>query len=125
MWQATLPREPFNQTLRDVDTAWRNFFGGRAKRPRRRKFGKVQSARFTLDQRRLGLVTLQGKRGSVQLDGIGRVRFRMTEPMPGRLRAVTGSRDSAGWWLACFTADGLPPAAAALSTGEIIAAPKF
>ncbi|MDE2315271.1 MAG: helix-turn-helix domain-containing protein, partial [Xanthomonadaceae bacterium] len=36
-WLATLPREPFNQTLRNFDRAWRNFFGGRAKRPRRRK----------------------------------------------------------------------------------------
>ncbi len=141
-WLATLPREPFNQTLRDFDRAWRNFFGGRAKRPRRRKFGTVQSARFTLDQRRLGLVTLQGKRGSVQLDGIGRVRFRVTAPMPGRLRSVTVSRDGAGRWFACFTADGVPipttftatlPSigvdlgvkdTAALSTGAIIAAPK-
>ncbi len=141
-WLATLPREPFNQTLRDFDTAWRNFFGGRAKRPRRRKFGTVQSARFTLDQRRTGLVVIDDRHGSVQLDGIGRVRFRVTAPMPGRLRSVTVSRDGAGRWFACFTADGVPTLAgapatvpsigvdlglkdtAALSTGEIIVAPK-
>ena len=141
-WLSELPREPFNQTLRDFDRAWRNFFAGRAKRPRRRKFGTVQSARFTLDQRRDGLVSMQDKRGSVQLDGIGRLRFRVTEPMSGRLRSVTVSRDSAGRWHACFTADGVPapvspPAerqaigvdlglkdTAALSTGEIVAAPR-
>ncbi|MDE2087981.1 MAG: helix-turn-helix domain-containing protein, partial [Xanthomonadaceae bacterium] len=54
----------WNWALREKDAAWRNFFSGRARRPRRRRFGTVQSARFTLDQRRLGLVTLQGKRGS-------------------------------------------------------------
>jgi putative transposase len=107
-WLVELPREPFNQTLRDFDRGWRNFFAGRAKRPRRRRFGTVQSARFTLDQRRAGLVTVQGKRGSVQLDGMGRVRFRVTEPMPGRLRSVTVSRDAAGRWFGAFTADGVP-----------------
>lgn len=139
-WLSKLPREPFSQTLRDFDTAWRNFFAGRAKRPRRKKFGTVMSARFTLDQRRPGLVDIES--GSVQLDGIGRIRFRVTEPMPGRLRSVTVRRDSAGRWFATFTADGvaIPESVlvarsaigidlglketAALSTGEIIRAPK-
>lgn len=85
---------------------------------------------------------MQDKRGSVQLDRIGRLRFRVTEPMPGRLRSVTVSRDGAGRWYACFTADNVPaparqPAkrqaigvdlglkdAAALSTGEIVGAPR-
>ena len=139
-WLSSLPREPFNQTLRDFDTGWRNFFGGRVKRPRRRKFGTVNSARFTLDQRRKGLVDIEA--GLVQLDGIGRIRFRVTEDMTGRLRSVTVSRDSAGRWFATFTADGVAapkssvaarPAlgidlglkdAAIFSTGEVVKAPK-
>jgi putative transposase len=139
-WLSELPREPFNQTLRDFDRAWANFFAGRAKRPRRKRFGTVNSARFTLDQRRDGLVAIDGKHGSVQLDGIGRVKFRVTESMPGRLRSVTVSCDAAGRWHASFTADRVPmpamtPAArtavgvdlglkdaAALSTGQVIAA---
>jgi putative transposase len=138
-WLSTLPREPFNQTLRDFDKAWKNFFAGRAKRPRRKRFATVNSARFTLDQRRR---QVDRERGVVQLDGIGNVRFRVTESMTGRLRSVTVSRDSAGRWFATFTADGMEapqcvaaalPAigidlglkdAAALSTGEKIAAPK-
>lgn len=105
-WLAALPREPFNQTLRDFEAGWRNFFVGRAKRPRRRRFGTVNSARFTLDQRRAGLVGRE--HGSVQLDGVGRIRFRVTEPLAGRLRSVTVSRDVAGRWFGCFTADGVP-----------------
>lgn len=138
-WLATLPREPFNQVLRDFDRAWRNFFAGRAKRPRRKKRGSVDAARFTLDQRRS---QVDRDAGSVQLDGVGRVRFRVTEALVGRLRSVTVRRDSAGRWFATFTADGVPqpearcaehPAigvdlglkdTAALSTGEIVAAPK-
>ncbi|EQD67886.1 transposase, IS605 OrfB family, partial [mine drainage metagenome] len=104
-WLAELPREPFGQTLRDFDKAWSNFFAGRAKRPRRKKYGTVMSARFTLDQRRAQVDT---DTGHVQLDGVGRVRFRVTEAMAGRLRSVTVSRDAAGRWFGCFSADGVP-----------------
>lgn len=138
-WLATLPREPFNQVLRDFDRAWKNFFAGRAKRPRKKKRASVDAIRFTLDQRRS---QVNRDRGIVQLDGIGKVRFRVTQPLLGRVRSVTVRRDSAGRWFATFTADGVDkpdsrPAArsavgvdlglkdtAALSTGEIVAAPK-
>ncbi len=136
-WLAELPRQPFNQTLRDLDRGWSNCFAGRAKRPRRKRFGTVQSARFTLDQRR---AQVERSIGRVQLDGIGRLRFRVTEELAGRLRSITVSRDGAGRWFGSFTADGVPvpdvvPAAipsvgvdlglkdtAILSTGERIAA---
>lgn len=138
-WLASLPREPFKQVLRDFDRAWSNFFAGRAKRPRRKKCGTVDAVRFTLDQRRQ---QVDRDQGLVQLDGIGKVRFRVTEPLLGRLRSVTVRRDSAGRWFATFTSDGVPmpetiPAhhdaigidlglasTAALSTGEVITAPK-
>ena len=138
-WLASLPREPFNQVLRDFDRAWKNFFAGRAKRPRRKKRGSVDAVRFTLDQRRQ---QVDRERGVVQLDGIGKVRFRVSEALAGRLRSVTVRRDAAGRWFATFTADGVPaPAAspaehaavgidlglkdtAVLSTGEVIAAPR-
>ena len=138
-WLATLPREPFKQVLRDFDRAWANFFAGRAKRPRRKKRGSVAAVRFTLDQRR---PLVDRERGRVQLDGVGKVRFRVTQPLEGRLRSVTVRRNAAGQWHATFTADGVQaPAAApaalpaigvdlglkdtaALSTGTVVAAPK-
>ena len=116
-WLSTLPREPFTQTLRDFDTAWKNFFGGRAKRPRRKKFGTVNSARFTLDQRR---TQVDRDAGRVQLDGIGKIRFRVSEPMPDRLRSITVSHDAAGRWFGCFTADGVPSLANVPSAIEAI-----
>jgi len=101
-WLADMPREPFNQTLRDLKNAWSNFFAGRARRPRRKKFGTVTSARFTLDQRR---AQVDRDAGTVKIDRIGKVRFRVTEAMPGRLRSVTVRRDAAARRLANFTAD--------------------
>jgi len=118
-WLADMPREPFSQTLRDFDKAWSNFFAGRAKRPRRKKFGTVNSARFTLDQRR-DLVDREA--GTVQIDGIGKVRFRVTEAMPGRLRSVTVSRDPAGRWFGSFTADGVPALASRIGTDAMVEA---
>ena len=138
-WLATLPREPFNQVLRDFDRAWGNFFAGRAKRPRRKKRGSVEAVRFTLDQRR---AQVDREAGRVQLDGLGKLRFRVTQPLEGRLRSVTVRRNAAGQWFATFTADGVARPAAApaahgavgidlglkdaavLSTGETVAAPK-
>lgn len=78
----------------------------------------------------------------MQIDGVGRVRFRVTQPLTGRLRSVTVSCDPAGRWFACFTVDGAPTAAstaaldalgidlglkdtAVLSDGTKIAAPKY
>ena len=115
-WLGQLPRMPFDQTLRDFDAAWSNFFAGRAKRPRRKKFGTVRSARFTLDQRR---ELVDRDTGRVQLDGIGKVRFRVTEAMPGRLRSVTVSRDAAGRWFGSFTADGVPAPARTAASATI------
>lgn len=116
-WLSALPRRPFDQTLRDFDAAWRNFFAGRAKPPRRRKFGTVNSVRFPLDQRR---TEVDREAGRVQLDGIGKLRFRMSEPLLGRLRSVTVSRDAAGRWFASFTADRAPLPATCKTTAYAI-----
>ncbi len=107
-WLSELPREPFNQTLRDLEAAWSRFLSGQNRRPTRKRFGTVNSARFTLDQRRVNLVTITGKTGRVQLDGLGKVHFRVTEAMSGRLRSVTVSLDAGGRWFASFSADGVP-----------------
>ena len=115
-WLADLPRQPFNQTLRDFEKAWKNFFAGRARRPRRKKFGTVNSARFTLDQRR---AQVDREAGIVQMDGIGKVRFRVTEAMAGRLRSITVRRDAAGRWFGSFTADGVPAPAAGEASAAI------
>jgi putative transposase len=138
-WLSQLPREPFIQVLRDLERGFVNAFAGRAKFPAFKRLGSVNAVRFTLDQRR-ELVDRAG--GRVQIDGIGKVRFNVSEPLVGRLRSVTVSLDGAGRWFASFTADQiLAPAVAAatvpaigidmglkdalvLSTREKVAAPK-
>ena len=85
-WLSELPREPLQQTLRDLDRAFLGFRAGTTRRPRRKPYGCVRSARFTLDQRRHQVDRVLG---CVDLPRIGRLRFRMSEPLLGRLRSVT------------------------------------
>ena len=109
-WLAELPREPFNQVLRDLERAYQNFFAQRAAHPTRRRFGSVNSVRFTLDQRREQCRRGTGKErwAYVELPGLGRVTLRRTEALEGRLRSVTLSRDGAGRYFAAMTADRVP-----------------
>jgi putative transposase len=138
-WLAELPREPFDQALRDLEKAFGNAFAGRAEFPAFKRRGSVSAIRFKLDQRR---EQVDRERGVVQIDCVGKIRFRVTEPMVGRLRSVTIRIDGAGRWHASFTADQIPAPAAAeaavpaigidmglkdavvLSTGEKVKAPK-
>lgn len=111
-WLAALPREPFNQVLRDQERAFTNFFAKRAAYPRFKRRGGQASVRFTLDQRRQQVHDTGGRWVTVDLPGVGRLKLRRTEALVGRLRSVTLSRDSAGRWHAAITADGVPAQAA-------------
>ena len=115
-WLGELPREPFNQVLRDLERAFSNAFAKRAAFPRFKRRGTVKAIRFTLDQRRDQVDRFNGR---VQIDGIGKVRFRVTEEMVGRLRSVTIRVDSAGRWFASFTADRIPAPAAAAAAAAV------
>jgi hypothetical protein len=107
-WLAALPREPFNQVLRDQERAFANFFGHRASYPRFRRRGGKLAMRFTLDQRREQLDQGTRRWAWVRLPGVGCLKLRRTEALDGRLRNVTLSRDAAGHWYASLAADGVP-----------------
>lgn len=63
-----LPREPFNQVLRDQEKAFGNFFGKRAKYPRFRRSGGHEAVHFTLDQCRTQVDRVAG---TVAVPGLG------------------------------------------------------
>jgi putative transposase len=105
-WLGDLPREPFNQVLRDQERAFAAFFAKRARAPRFRRRGVPYGLRFTLDQRREQVA--RGEAGvrwaRVNLPGLGELKLRRTEALVGRLRSVT-LRCEAGAWYASITAD--------------------
>ena len=105
-WLAELPREPFNQVLRDQERAFQNFLARRARYPRFRRRGGRERVRFTLDQRRAQVEREATHRWAfVDLPGLGRIKLRRSESLEGRLRSVTLSRDWAGRYFASLCAD--------------------
>ena len=105
-WLGALPREPFNQVLRDQERAFAAFFAKRAKYPRFRRRGVPHGLRFTLDQRRAQVE--RGDEGDrwarVSLPGLGMLKLRRTEALAGRLRSITLRREGSAWY-ASITAD--------------------
>ncbi|MHB1616029.1 MAG: RNA-guided endonuclease InsQ/TnpB family protein [Metallibacterium sp.] len=120
-WLSDLPREPFNQVLRDQERAFAGFFAKRAQYPRFRRRGVPLGLRVTLDQRRE-----QVERGHdhdrwerVNLPGLGTLKLRRTEALAGRLRSITLRRE-AGAWYADKAAGGVPvPVAAPVARAAI------
>ena len=108
-WLGELPREPFNQVLRDQERAFQNFFARRAKYPHFRRRGVPHGIRFTLDQRREQVARGEenDRWARVSLPGLGSIKLRRTEVLAGRLRSITLRREGEAWY-ASITADHVP-----------------
>ena len=120
-WLGALPREPFNQVLRDQERAFAAFFAKRAKYPKPRRYGVPHGIRFTLDQRReqVERVDDTSRWARVGLPGLGTLKLRRTEALAGRLRSITLHREG-GAWYASITADGVQAPACAPPARAVI-----
>ncbi len=113
-WLSEAPIHPLQQSLKDLERAYTNFFAGRAAFPRRKKRGEHDSFRypdpkqFKLDQ--------AGAR--IFLPKLGWVRLRLSRPVPGALRNVTVSLSAGRWFVSIQTgrevADLVPQATSAV-----------
>lgn len=102
-WLAALPAQSTQQVLKEYLRAWDRFFRGSAGRPRFKK----RSRSMAVDNpqaRDLRVVRLNRRWGEVTVQGVGRVRFRWTRPLPGISPGlpgrITGARfvkDALGW----------------------------
>ncbi|WP_243407065.1 RNA-guided endonuclease InsQ/TnpB family protein [Frankia canadensis] len=142
-WLADVSAVVLQQSLRDLDAAYRNFFDGlKGKRPRmgapryRSKRDTRQSVRFTANAR--WSLTSGGK---LRLPKIGDVGVRWSRNLPCVPSSVTVIRDSAGRYFASFVvetdSEALPPVQpeigvdlglthfAVLSDGTKIDSPRF
>jgi putative transposase len=83
------------QKLIDQDTAFKNFFAGRAKYPRFKKRHQSQSVRYQLDQRQVEKnFNAEDKR--LKLPKLGALRLKWSRELDGRPKMVTVSKDPAG-----------------------------
>jgi putative transposase len=128
------------QALRDFSQAMTNFFAGTHRRPTWRKAGRNEGFRIVA-VRREHIRRLSRKIGEAWIPKVGWVRFRWSRAIPEGTKSYRVTRDGAGRWHIAFA--GIPPpipapgtgeavgidrgvaASAALSTGEILSAPRL
>jgi putative transposase len=130
------------QALRDFDQAMRRFFAGTARQPGWRKAGRDEGFRVVgprggpWDFRRLNR-----NHGEVKIPKIGWVRFRWSRDIPPDVKSYRVTRDRSGRWHVAFPVVPGPvegpgtgeivgidrgiAVSAALSTGELLTAPRL
>jgi putative transposase len=95
--------QALQQSLRDLERAFGNFFAGRARFPRRKSRKRSPHA-FRIPQR----ATVEGH--WVRLPKIGRVKVRLHRPMEGTIKSATVKQSAAGHWSITFVSHFEPAA---------------
>lgn len=126
-WLAEVSAVPLQQSLRDLDTAFKNFFtshsgkrkGKKVAPPKFKSKNNVQKARFTTAAGFKIIGTTHGV-GFVRLPKIGRIRFALSRSLPSAPSSVTLIREADGRYYVSFVVDVQPaehPAPAAEAVG--------
>jgi len=97
-WLKEADSQALQQTLKDLDRAFRNFFEGRARFPRF-KSRKRDEPRFRIPQR---VKVVDGK---VYVPKVGWVRIRQSMPVDLPTKSATFKRDASGHWYVTLTAE--------------------
>ncbi len=97
-WLKEADSQLLQQSLKDLDTAYKNFFEKRARFPRF-KSRKVDQPRFRIPQR----VTVQD--GKVYVPKIGWVRIFQSQNVDCATKSATFKRDACGHWYVTLTAE--------------------
>jgi putative transposase len=96
-----------------VNSAFKNYFEGRAKFPKRKKEEKYKSITYPQSGFRLeGKIVKRRKRtelvGKLYVSKIGHVRIFMHRPVEGKVKTLTVKREADGWH-ACFSCEAAKP----------------
>ena len=111
-WLSEVSYAPLQQSLRDLDTAFNNFFashsgkrkGKKVSPPKFKSKSNVQKARFTTSAAFKVFETTHGV-GFVRLPKIGKVRFTLSRPLPSSPTSVTLIREADGRHYVSFVVD--------------------
>lgn len=104
-WLAEIPSDPIAQELRDLDAAFKNFFAGRARHPRKKRKQFGCSIRFVFDQRHAGKVRAWASQ-SLALPKLGEIKLAQPERLPPQMpKLVTLTRDGAGRFFVSFAVE--------------------
>ncbi|WP_198005662.1 RNA-guided endonuclease InsQ/TnpB family protein [Thioalkalivibrio thiocyanodenitrificans] len=132
-WLADAPVHPLQQTLKDLERAYSNFFAKRAAFPRFKKKGRSDSFRYPDPKQ----IKLDQANSRVFLPKLGWMRYRNSRDVLGIAKNITVSASNGKWFVSIQSerevAEPVHPATslvgvdmgvanfATLSTGEIIA----
>jgi putative transposase len=115
-WLAAGSQTVQQQSLRDLDQAWRNFYSGTHRRPTWRKARLHEGFQIVGPQARR-VEKLSRKWARVLVPKVGWVRFRLTRPLPDAA-SYRITRDRAGRWQIAFAV--IPPPVPAPGNGKVI-----
>ena len=98
-WLADAPTHPLQQTLKDLERAYANFFAQRAEFPRFKKKGRHDSFRYP-DPKQIKLDQLNSR---IFLPKLGWLRYRNSRDALGALKNVTVSQSCGKWYISIQT----------------------
>ena len=97
-WLKEADSQALQQVLRDLDSAYANFFQQRAGFPKRKKKLKTQNA-FRIPQR------VRVKEGQLSLPKIGLVPMVLHRPLEGLVKSATVKQEANGRWFVTFVTE--------------------
>ena len=98
-WLRDAPVHPLQQSLKDLEAAYRNFFEGRARFPRFKKKGRTDSFRYPDPKQ----IRLDQPNDRIFLPKLGWVRYRNSRAVEGGIRNVTVSLSGGRWFVSIST----------------------
>ena len=98
-WLADAPVHPLQQTLKDLERAYANFFARRADFPRFKKKGQRDSFRYP-DPKQIKLDQVNGR---IFLPKLGWLRYRNSRKVLGEVKNITVSLNAGKWFVSIQT----------------------
>jgi putative transposase len=97
LWLKECPSQALQQSLKDLERAYQNFFSKRADFPRFKKRGAKDAFRFPQGMK------LDQKNNRIYLPKVGWVRYRNSRLVEGEIKNVTISRSCNKWYVSIQT----------------------
>jgi len=95
VWLKEIPSQTLQQTLKDLDRAYTNFFQGRAELPRFKKRGVRDSFRYPDGKQ----IKLEQHNNRIFLPKLGWISYINTRELKGDINSVTVSRSIGKWFI--------------------------
>ncbi|MCJ2221439.1 transposase, partial [Proteus mirabilis] len=96
-WLKEAPSQPLQQSLKDLERAYKNFFQKRTAFPRFKKRGKNDAFRYPQG------VKLDQSNSRISLPKLGWMRYRNSREVVGEVRNVTVSQSCGKWYVSIQT----------------------